>query len=71
MMQVCTNIMISDSAASVFGNKKLSLKQANSAMSIHFKDKVEYHKKTLESTQKNFVDTKLTVENTSKIWRRI
>ena len=52
MMQVCTNIMISDSAVSVFGNKKLSLKQANSAMSIHFKDKVEYHKKTLESTQK-------------------
>lgn len=50
MAQLCTNIMIADSTSSVFGNKSLSLNQANSAMSTHFKDKVKYFKKMVTST---------------------
>lgn len=42
MMQLCTNILISDSTSTLFGNKALPLDQINSAMSTHFKDKVDY-----------------------------
>lgn len=41
MMQLCTNILISDGASAVFGNKALPLDQVNSAMSTYFKDKVD------------------------------
>lgn len=54
MMQLCTNIMISDDVSRIIGNKVLSLDQVNSAMSTYYKEQVETARDRLVQLQLDF-----------------
>jgi len=58
MIQICTNIMISDETSSVLGNKALPLDQVNSAMSTHYKEKVQKLKDDIFSAETEIMSLK-------------
>lgn len=47
MMQLCTNILISDEDSAVLGGNAMSLDQINYAMGTHHRERVEYFKKLI------------------------